>query len=94
MKILCIASWSILLVYVFINIWAGSATTPKELLDKYSDTYMSELEKWNSTYRAKIWNAMVPIWRFNRYIYTGILLLVAVSSIALLRKNDEFKRAI
>ncbi|MBE2295231.1 MAG: hypothetical protein IAF00_09775 [Phycisphaerales bacterium] len=76
MKILAIICWSIFLLYLGINIIVGAHPVSKELLEGRSvEEDMRILDEWRASPLTKAQSIMLPIWRYNRFIYPVLVII-------------------
>ena len=73
---------AVFMVYLLINIVAGSHIGEKELQDQYRHLSVIEWDKIYESHNAqtltKLRKIFIPVWRFNRYIYPSFIILIAL----------------
>ncbi len=97
MKNTAIIIWCIFLLYFLVNLFIGSHPVAKELPQTTNkEENIKIIKEWEKSPLTKIQNTMIPIWRYNRYIY-GLLLMLGLIFTFLARNktpdNKSFKTA-
>jgi len=78
--------WLFIIIYSASNLIFSSIDTPKELLDKYPATYEEILTEWQNSTTIEIKNRLLPLWRYNRFIYPPIIVFAVFLGLVAARK--------
>ena len=78
MKITAIICWSIFLLYLGINIVVGAHPVSKELpVGRSIEEDIKIIDEWQALPMTKAQSIMLPIWRYNQFIYP-VLVIISV----------------
>ena len=76
MKKTAIIFWSVLALYLAINIFVGAHPVLKELPHTSSKEENHKiLKEWKQSPITHIQKIMLPVWKYNRYIYPSLFVL-------------------
>ena len=90
MKKISIGLWCIFILYLTLNIVVGAHPVAKELpLGVTLEESKIITKEWESSTLTKIQKAMLPVWRYNRYIYPILLFLSVTTSYLAFRKTTD-----
>lgn len=92
MKYSLIICWVILIMYLSLNIMVGYYPTDKEAYSNISSHEYADVKEEreeNILYRAQ--KLLLPVWRFNRYIYSALFLMCILSTYMFWRMRKATK---
>ena len=102
MKYAIIISWVVLLAYLSTNIVVGSYPVDKEVYEGKNIAEIKAIqEQRDKSILYKAQKSLLPVWYYNRYIYSSLIMLCLVLSFIYFRRkahnksfgSDALKRA-
>ncbi len=95
LKKACIFSWCIFSLYLAINIGLGSHTTVKVLANENrnlpKEEYLKVMEKHQNNPITKFRERMIPIWNYNDFIYSVLIVLILSTTLLQYKARKQIK---